>query len=72
MLFIVDEGHTANDIEIDLFIKKVEKLRLKDHFKTILAQISRFNIEGDFEGLLKFILELDSMVNTTTREGGKK
>ncbi|MGI6453068.1 MAG: DNA primase [Syntrophomonadaceae bacterium] len=72
MLFIVDEGPKVSDIDIDLLIKRVENSRRRDHFKKILAQISRFNIEGDFEGLLKFILELDSMVNTTTREGGKK
>jgi len=68
ILFLMEELD-INENQIDEFIRRVIALKKEARWQKILKQINILKTEGDFNQLLKFILSLDSFLNTT-QEGG--
>ncbi len=67
--FAIEENAVLNDIELGAFIRRVQRLRMQARYQKIYKQLEQLQHEGDFNSLLKFILNLDSLLNQA-REGG--
>jgi DNA primase len=68
IIFLLEEID-IDEVEINQFISHVQALKMEARWQKIFQQINFLKIEGDFNHLLKFILNLDSFLNKT-REGG--
>jgi DNA primase len=68
IIFLVEEIN-VKEIKINEFIRRVQTLKSESRWQKIYQQINFLKTEGDFELLLKFVLNLDSFLNET-REGG--
>ena len=68
IIFLVEEIN-VKDIKVNEFIRRVQTLKIESRWQKVYQQINFLKAEGDFEPLLKFVLNLDSFLNET-REGG--
>ncbi len=68
IVFLMEEIN-VNEVKVTEFIRRVQALKVEARWQKIYQQINFLKLEGDFEHLLKFILNLDSFLNET-REGG--
>lgn len=68
IIFLMEEIN-MNDVKVHEFIRRVQALKTEARWQKIYQQINSLKTEGDFEHLIKFILNLDSFLNET-REGG--
>jgi DNA primase len=62
------EDLKVDENEVNEFIYRVQALKQEAHWQKVYQQIMFLKSEGDFNQLLKFILDLDSFLNKT-REG---
>ncbi len=67
--FMMEDIGEIDDIGIDNFIRRVTLVKAKRRQRIIYHKLNILNTEGDFNSLMKFILEIDTILNTT-REGG--
>lgn len=67
--FAIEENAVLDEIELGTFIRRVQRLRMQARWQKIYKQLQELQHEGDFNSLLKFILNLDSLLNQA-REGG--
>jgi len=67
--FMLEDIGEIDDITIDNFIRRVNLMKAKKRQRIIYHKLSTLNTEGDFNSLMKFILEMDTILNKT-REGG--
>lgn len=68
IVFLMEELN-VEEAEVNEFIRRVQALKVEARWQKIYQQINFLKVEGDFENLLKFVLNLDSFLNET-REGG--
>jgi len=68
IIFLMEELN-MDETHINEFIRQVRAKRIEARWQRIYQQIIFLRSEGDFNHLLKFILNLDSFLNKT-REGG--
>ena len=68
IVFLMEEVD-AKEVKVNEFVRRVQALKIEARWQKIYQQINFLKVEGDFEHLLKFILNLDSFLNET-REGG--
>ena len=71
IVFLIEEI-SVNEVKITEFIRQVQALKAETRWQKIYQQINFLKVEGDFEHLLKFILNLDSFLNKTQEGGIKK
>lgn len=69
--FMLEDIPEINAVLINNFIRNVKLLKSKKRKQAIFDRINILSTEGDFDNLMNFILELDSILNQT-REGGIK
>lgn len=63
------EDLDIDEAQISEFIRRVQAIKMEARWQKIYQQIIFLRSEGDFNHLLKFILNLDIFLNKT-REGG--
>ncbi|NLX02036.1 MAG: DNA primase [Syntrophomonadaceae bacterium] len=68
IVFLMEEIN-VEEAEVNEFICRVQALKIEARWQKIYQHINFLKVEGDFENLLKFVLNLDSFLNET-REGG--
>ncbi|HBQ26279.1 MAG TPA: DNA primase [Syntrophomonas sp.] len=68
IVFLIEEIN-VEEADVKEFIRRVQALKSKARWQKIYQQIDFLKAEGNFEHLLKFVLNLDSFLNET-REGG--
>ena len=68
IIFLMEEID-VKEAEVHEFIRRVQALKIEARWQKIYQHLNFLKIEGDFEHLLKFVLNLDSFLNKT-REGG--
>ncbi len=66
---IMDEEIESREIEE--FIKRVEMKKNEAMWQKLIKQVNVLDDSGDFDGVLAFILKLDTFINAT-REGGMR
>ncbi|MDD3270021.1 MAG: DNA primase [Syntrophomonadaceae bacterium] len=69
IMFLIEDDIQIDFIELEEFIRKVKVLKRKSQWQRIYAELSKLENDGDFNSLLRFILNLDQFLNHT-REGG--
>ncbi len=67
--FMMEDIGEIDDIGIDNFIRRIIMMKAKRRQRIIYHKLNILNTEGDFNSLMKFILEIDTILNKT-REGG--
>ncbi len=67
--FLLEDLDEIDDIAINNFIRRVINIKTKRRQRIIYHKLNILNTEGDFNSLMKFILEIDTILNKT-REGG--
>lgn len=67
--FMLEDIAPIDNITIDNFIRGVTMIKAKKRQRIIYHKLKMLNTEGDFDSLMKFILEIDTILNKT-REGG--
>ncbi len=67
--FMLEDISEIDDIAIDNFIRRITMMRAKKRQRIIYHKLNNLNTEGNFNSLMKFILEIDTILNKT-REGG--
>jgi DNA primase len=68
IVFLMEELN-VEEATVKEFIYRVQTLKMEARWQKIYQHINFLKVEGDFELLLKFVLNLDSFLNET-REGG--
>jgi DNA primase len=68
IIFLIEELN-IEEATVKEFIHRVQTLKMEARWQKIYQYINFLKVEGDFELLLKFVLNLDSFLNET-REGG--
>ena len=68
IIFLMEEMN-VEEAKVNEFIHRVQALKMEARWQKIYQHINFLKVEGDFEHLLKFVLNLDSFLNET-REGG--
>ncbi len=68
---ITDLNMQLTDYEIDEFINRVKLLEWKSRWRRIYKELDFLKKQGDFDNLLRFILNLDTFLKNN-RKGGKK
>lgn len=71
IMFLVEDDIKMETIELEEFIRKVKVLKRKSQWQRIYTDLNSLENEGDFNSLLRFIINLDQFLNHT-REGGKR
>ncbi|MDD2619336.1 MAG: DNA primase [Syntrophomonadaceae bacterium] len=71
IMFLIEDDIQIDTIELEEFIRRIRMLKRKSQWQSIYADLSRIETEGNFNALLRFILNLDQFLNHT-REGGKR
>ncbi len=72
IVLLIEEGIQLTDIELEEFINKVKLLKWKSHWRNIYRNLNMLKDKGDFDNLLKFILNLDTFLNNTQEGGGNE
>ncbi len=67
--FMLEDIGEIDDIAVNNFIRRVVVMKAKKRQRTIYHKLNTLTTEGDFNSLMKFILEMDTILNKT-REGG--
>ncbi|MEN6325727.1 MAG: DNA primase [Syntrophomonas sp.] len=71
IMFLVEDDIKIENFELEEFIRKVKALKRKSQWQRIYSDLNNLEHEGDFNSLLRFIINLDQFLNST-REGGKR
>ncbi|WP_054691836.1 DNA primase [Syntrophomonas palmitatica] len=66
---LMEEDTRPGSVEIEAYIQRVERLRLKARWGKMHQRLNQLREEGDFYSLLEFILQIDSFLHHT-RKGG--
>jgi len=67
--FILEDIIIPDRVVIDNFIRKYSIMKAKKRRQVIYDKLNKLNTEGDFNSIMNFILNLDTVLNST-REGG--
>ncbi len=67
--FMLEDIEEADEISINNFIRQVVLIKAKKRQRIISHKLNILKTEGDFNSIMRFILELDTILNKT-REGG--
>lgn len=67
--FIMEDIEEVDQIKIDNFIRQVAMTKAKRRQRRLYHKLDILKTEGDFSSIMKFILEIDTILNET-REGG--
>lgn len=67
--FILEDIEEADTVKIDNFIRRVAMTKAKRRQQILYHKLDILKTEGDFNSIMKFILEIDTILNET-REGG--
>jgi DNA primase len=71
LIFYLDEGISANEIEINDFINRVKQLKEQARWNKIAGRLEKLAENGDFNSLLAFILKLDEFLHQYPGRGDK-
>lgn len=71
LLFYLDEGISASEIEINDFINRVRKLKEEARWNKMLNNLEKLTDSGDFNSLLAFILKIDAFLYQHPGRGDK-
>lgn len=71
IIFYLDEGISASEIEINHFISRVRQLKEEAHWHKMSAILEKLADNGDFNSLLAFILKLDEFLYQHPGRGDK-
>jgi len=69
MTLMAEPGHQLGKIEVESFIRQVQRNRAKARWQRMFRQMERLDSDTDFMDLLGFILEIDRFLKHT-QEGG--
>lgn len=70
-IMVVCDEVPVDDREIERFIRRVKKLKSESRWQKVHQNLNILSSNGDFNSLLRFILNLDTFLNST-QEGGIK
>jgi DNA primase len=71
ILFFLDEGISANKVEINDFINRVKQLRTQARWNKVTKNLEQLADNGNFNSFLTFILKLDEFLNHHPGRGDK-
>ncbi len=71
LIFYLDEGISASEIEVNDFINRVKQLKEKARWNKIAGRLEKLADKGDFNSLLTFILNLDEFLHQNPGRGDK-
>lgn len=71
LIFYLDEGISASEIEINDFINRVKQLKEQARWNKIAGRLEKLADNGDFNSLLAFILKLDEFLHQYPGRGDK-
>lgn len=71
LIFYLDEGISASEIEVNDFINRVKQLKEQARWKRISGSLENLAENGDFNSLLSFILKLDEFLHQYPGRGDK-
>ncbi|MGR6835445.1 DNA primase [Syntrophomonas erecta] len=69
LVMLGEDGPAINQVELTSFIKRVQLRRAEQRWQRMYRTIKNLETSGDFDSLLRFILDIDTFLNDTQRGG---